>query len=63
LVSNTRLAFQYIANKTDKIKYENSVDKEIVHLYKPLISKNIEVNNISAPASPFGHSADFYSDS
>jgi signal transduction histidine kinase len=46
LVSNTRLAFQYIANKTDKIKYENSVDKEIVHLYKPLISKNIEVNNI-----------------
>jgi signal transduction histidine kinase len=46
LVSNTRLAFQYIANKTDKIKYENSVDKEIVHLYKPLVSKNIEVNNI-----------------
>ncbi len=46
LVSNTRLAFQYIANKTDKIKYENNVDKEIVHLYKPLISKNTEVNNI-----------------
>jgi len=46
LVANTRLAFQYIANKTDKIKYENSVDKEIVHLYKPLVSKNTEVNNI-----------------
>jgi len=46
LVSNTRLAFQYITNKSDKIKYDNHVDKEIVNLYKPLIMESEEVHNI-----------------
>ncbi|MCK5853683.1 MAG: sensor histidine kinase [Sulfurovaceae bacterium] len=46
LTRNTRLAFDYIANKSDSIKHNNHVDEEIEGLYKPEQKNNREVNNI-----------------
>ena len=47
LVSNTRLSFQYIANKSNQISYKNHVDDEIVNLYRPLhLKKEKQLNNV-----------------
>lgn len=45
LISNTRLSFQYITNKSDSISYMNHVDDEIVNLYHPLHSKEKSQSN------------------
>jgi len=46
LTENTRLAFKYIANKSDKIKHTNHVDDEIKNLYQPAQKENNATNNI-----------------
>ena len=47
LISNTRLSFQYIANKSNAISYLNHVDEEIINLYKPLhLQEENQINNV-----------------
>jgi len=47
LISNTRLSFQYIANKSNAISYLNHVDEEIINLYQPLHLDEVkQINNV-----------------
>jgi len=46
LISNTRLSFQYISNRSNKIHDLNHVDDEVLNLYQPLHQDNSQTNNI-----------------
>jgi len=45
LIANTRVSFNYIANKSKTLRNLNHVDDEILHLYQPLL-KEKQVNNV-----------------
>ena len=56
LIRNTRLSFKYIANKSDRIKYNNHIDDEIIEFYKPLQQSNSEIKNLRQIFNKFSSS-------
>ena len=46
LISNSRLAFQYISNKSEQSRHSNHVDDEIHDFYEPLQLENNDNSNL-----------------